>query len=167
MMSLFGGECASPLTVRKNGGAESFLASRGRRPSFSMTETFSSTVFQALTIRGVDTVSRSSLEMSPLAPVTSHERRSKRRKRMSSGTEECGDDRFPKSDSEDGPRAMVIPGRGSGPWRVDLASQGHSARPMVLSQLPQLLPRRASLSPLLAPPVCPATLGVEEPWAEG
>uniref|UniRef100_A0A452TFU0 Sodium channel protein n=1 Tax=Ursus maritimus TaxID=29073 RepID=A0A452TFU0_URSMA len=61
---------------------------------------------EALTIRGVDTVSRSSLEMSPLAPVTTHERRSKRRKRMSSGTEECGDDRFPKSDSEDGPRAM-------------------------------------------------------------
>ncbi|PNJ74721.1 SCN5A isoform 12 [Pongo abelii] len=61
---------------------------------------------EALTIRGVDTVSRSSLEMSPLAPVNSHERRSKRRKRMSSGTEECGEDRFPKSDSEDGPRAM-------------------------------------------------------------
>ncbi|XP_047731649.1 sodium channel protein type 5 subunit alpha isoform X1 [Prionailurus viverrinus] len=59
---------------------------------------------EALTIRGVDTVSRSSLEMSPLAPVT-HERRRKRSKRMSSGTEECGDDRFPKSDSEDGPRA--------------------------------------------------------------
>uniref|UniRef100_A0A8C4LKE5 Sodium channel protein n=1 Tax=Equus asinus TaxID=9793 RepID=A0A8C4LKE5_EQUAS len=61
---------------------------------------------EALTIRGVDTVSRSSLEMSPLAPVTTRERRSKRRKRMSSGTEECGDDRFPKSNSEDGPRAM-------------------------------------------------------------
>ncbi|XP_004676361.1 PREDICTED: sodium channel protein type 5 subunit alpha isoform X1 [Condylura cristata] len=61
---------------------------------------------EALTIRGVDTVSRSSLEMSPLAPVITHERRSKRRKRMSSGTEECGDERFPKSDSEDGPRAM-------------------------------------------------------------
>uniref|UniRef100_A0A2K6EX99 Sodium channel protein n=1 Tax=Propithecus coquereli TaxID=379532 RepID=A0A2K6EX99_PROCO len=60
---------------------------------------------EALAIRGVDTVSRSSLEMSPLAPVISHERRSKRRKRMSSGTEECGEDRFPKSDSEDGPRA--------------------------------------------------------------
>ncbi|XP_036725737.1 sodium channel protein type 5 subunit alpha isoform X3 [Balaenoptera musculus] len=61
---------------------------------------------EALAIRGVDTVSRSSLEMSPLAAVTSHERRSKRRKRMSSGSEECGDDRFPKSDSEDGPRAV-------------------------------------------------------------
>uniref|UniRef100_A0A8C6G0Z0 Sodium channel protein n=1 Tax=Moschus moschiferus TaxID=68415 RepID=A0A8C6G0Z0_MOSMO len=61
---------------------------------------------EALAIRGVDTVSRSSLEMSPSAPVTNHERRSKRRKRMSSGTEECGDDKFPKSDSEDGPRAV-------------------------------------------------------------
>ncbi|XP_057561795.1 sodium channel protein type 5 subunit alpha isoform X6 [Hippopotamus amphibius kiboko] len=61
---------------------------------------------EALTIRGVDTVSRSSLEMSPLAPVTTHERRSKRRKRMSSGTEECGDDRVPKSDSDDGPQAV-------------------------------------------------------------
>ncbi|XP_070311536.1 sodium channel protein type 5 subunit alpha isoform X3 [Odocoileus virginianus] len=61
---------------------------------------------EALAIRGVDTVSRSSLEMSPLAPVITHERRSKRRKRMSSGTEECGDDKFPKSDSEDGPRAV-------------------------------------------------------------
>ncbi|KAF6313455.1 sodium voltage-gated channel alpha subunit 5 [Rhinolophus ferrumequinum] len=61
---------------------------------------------EALAIRGLDTVSRSSLEMSPLAPVIPYERRSKRRKRMSSGTEECGDDRFPKSDSEDGPRAM-------------------------------------------------------------
>ncbi|XP_068415016.1 sodium channel protein type 5 subunit alpha isoform X5 [Eschrichtius robustus] len=61
---------------------------------------------EALAIRGVDTVSRSSLEMSPLAAVTSHDRRSKRRKRMSSGSEECGDDRFPTSDSEDGPRAV-------------------------------------------------------------
>ncbi|XP_045859293.1 sodium channel protein type 5 subunit alpha isoform X2 [Meles meles] len=61
---------------------------------------------EALTIRGVDTVSRSSLEMFPLAPVSTHERRSKRRKRLSSGTEECGDERFPKSDSEDGPKAM-------------------------------------------------------------
>ncbi|KAL6065361.1 hypothetical protein STEG23_005991, partial [Scotinomys teguina] len=61
---------------------------------------------EALTIRGVDTVSRSSLEMSPLAPVTNHERRSKRKKRLSSGTEDGGDDRLPKSDSEDGPRAL-------------------------------------------------------------
>ncbi|XP_060036394.1 sodium channel protein type 5 subunit alpha [Erinaceus europaeus] len=61
---------------------------------------------EALTIRGVDTVSRSSLEMSPLAPVNTHERRSRRKKRLSSGTDECGDERFPKSDSEDGLRAM-------------------------------------------------------------
>lgn len=91
----------------------------------SITKTPLFHLFQALTIRGVDTVSRSSLEMSPLAPVTTHERRSKRRKRMSSGTEECGDDRFPKSDSEDGPRTMVIPGRGSDPFSVGLASKAH------------------------------------------
>ncbi|KAM9187832.1 sodium channel protein type 5 subunit alpha isoform 3-T3 [Dugong dugon] len=60
---------------------------------------------EALTIRGVDTVSRSSLQMSPLAPVTTRER-SKRRKQMSSGTEDCGDGRFPTSDSEDGPRVL-------------------------------------------------------------
>nr|XP_036870245.1 sodium channel protein type 5 subunit alpha isoform X4 [Manis javanica] len=60
---------------------------------------------EALLRRGMDTVSRSSLEMSPLAPVTTHERRSKRRKRMSSGTEDGGDDGLPKSGSEDGPRA--------------------------------------------------------------
>ncbi|XP_008051395.1 sodium channel protein type 5 subunit alpha isoform X4 [Carlito syrichta] len=61
---------------------------------------------EALAIQGVDTVSRSSLEMSPLAPVTNQEQKSKRKKRLSSGTEECGEDRFPKSDSEDGPQAM-------------------------------------------------------------
>ncbi|XP_057347441.1 sodium channel protein type 5 subunit alpha [Manis pentadactyla] len=60
---------------------------------------------EALLRRGVDTVSRSSLEMSPLAPVTTHERRNKRRKRISSGTEDGGDDGLPKSGSEDGPRA--------------------------------------------------------------
>nr|XP_044992454.1 sodium channel protein type 5 subunit alpha isoform X2 [Jaculus jaculus] len=69
---------------------------------------------EALTIRGVDTVSRSSLEMSPLAPVTNYQRRSKRRKRLSSGTEDGGDDRFPKSDSEDGPRALSRLGLGQG-----------------------------------------------------
>lgn len=41
---------------------------------------------------------------------------------MSSGTEECGDDRFPKSDSEDGPRAMVIPSRDSDPFRSGIKS---------------------------------------------
>ncbi|XP_016051656.1 PREDICTED: sodium channel protein type 5 subunit alpha isoform X3 [Miniopterus natalensis] len=61
---------------------------------------------EALTIRGVDAMSRSSLDMSPLAQVATQENRSKRRKRTSSGTEEYGDDRLPKSDSEDGPRAM-------------------------------------------------------------
>ncbi|KAF6101025.1 sodium voltage-gated channel alpha subunit 5 [Phyllostomus discolor] len=78
---------------------------------------------EALTIRGVDTVSRSSLEMSPLAPVTTHETRSKRRKRLSSGTEECGDDRFPKSDSEDGPRAMNHLGIAHGFSRTSVKSR--------------------------------------------
>lgn len=51
---------------------------------------------------------------------------------MSSGTEECGDDRFPKSDSEDGPRAMVIiPGRGSDPFSVGLASKANHVGPLV------------------------------------
>ncbi|XP_069929150.1 sodium channel protein type 5 subunit alpha isoform X3 [Oryctolagus cuniculus] len=72
---------------------------------------------EALAIQGVDTVSRSSLEMSPLAPVANHERRSKRRKVLSSGTEECGDDRVPKSDSDDGPRALNHLGLPRGPSR--------------------------------------------------
>uniref|UniRef100_A0A5F8GHW1 Sodium channel protein n=1 Tax=Monodelphis domestica TaxID=13616 RepID=A0A5F8GHW1_MONDO len=59
---------------------------------------------EALTARGMDTVSRSSFEMSPLAPKTAPDRRSRRRKRQSSGTDEGGEDRFPKSDSDDGPR---------------------------------------------------------------
>ncbi|KAM8758240.1 sodium channel protein type 5 subunit alpha isoform 1-T1 [Rhynchonycteris naso] len=61
---------------------------------------------EALAIRGMDTVSRSSLEMSPLASVTTHEKRSKGRRRTSSGTEAGGDDKLPRSDSEDGPKAM-------------------------------------------------------------
>uniref|UniRef100_G1STZ7 Sodium channel protein n=1 Tax=Oryctolagus cuniculus TaxID=9986 RepID=G1STZ7_RABIT len=72
---------------------------------------------EALAIQGVDTVSRSSREMSPLAPVANHERRSKRRKVLSSGTEECGDDRVPKSDSDDGPRALNHLGLPRGPSR--------------------------------------------------
>ncbi|XP_058513176.1 sodium channel protein type 5 subunit alpha isoform X1 [Ochotona princeps] len=70
---------------------------------------------EALTIRGVDTVSRSSLEMSPLAPVTNHEKRSKRKKRLSSGTEEC-----PKSDSDDGPLALNHLGLTRGPSRMSV-----------------------------------------------
>lgn len=76
-----------------------------------------------------------------MALVTTHERRSKRRKRMSSGTEECGDERFPKSDSEDGLRAMVIPSRDPGPFGVDRASKALRTRPLVLSQPPWLLPK--------------------------
>lgn len=64
---------------------------------------------------------------------------------MSSGTEECGDDRFPKSDSEDGPRAMVIPGLGSG------IHHSHHARPLGQSQPLGCSPTTASLSPFQAP----------------
>ncbi|XP_036189081.1 sodium channel protein type 5 subunit alpha isoform X1 [Myotis myotis] len=81
---------------------------------------------EALTIRGVDSVSRSSLEMSPLPPVTAREKRSKRRKQLSSGTEDCGDDRLPKSDSEDGPRAMNHLGLTQGFSRTSVKS--HSRR---------------------------------------
>ncbi|XP_015423799.1 PREDICTED: LOW QUALITY PROTEIN: sodium channel protein type 5 subunit alpha [Myotis davidii] len=77
---------------------------------------------EALTIRGVDSVSRSSLEMSPLPPVTAHEKRSKRRKQLSSETEECGDDRLPKSDSDDGPRAMNHLGNTQGFNRTSVKS---------------------------------------------
>lgn len=82
---------------------------------------------------------------------------------MSSGTEECGDERFPKSDSEDGVRAMVIPGRDLGPFgQVDLASKAPSA-----VTAPTIAPQGGSLSPsqLFLFPM--AVLGVEEPWAAG
>lgn len=72
---------------------------------------------------------------------------------MSSGTEECGDDRFPKSDSEDGPRAMVIPGRGSDPFSVGLASKAHHVGPLV--QPPWLLPKETILEPPSSPPCFP------------
>lgn len=86
---------------------------------------------------------------------------------MSSGTEECGDDRFPKSDSEDGPRAMVIPGGGSSPFRVGLASKAHHVGPLVQSQPLTAAPRgeypRAPSQHFLFPmPI----LGVEGVWAE-
>ena len=86
---------------------------------------------------------------------------------MSSGTEECGDDRFPKSDSEDGPRATVIPGGGSSPFRVGLASRAHHVGPLVQSQPLTAAPRgeypRAPSQHFLFPmPI----LGAEGVWAE-
>ncbi|XP_072455042.1 sodium channel protein type 5 subunit alpha isoform X2 [Notamacropus eugenii] len=75
---------------------------------------------EALTARGMDTISRSSFEMSPLAPKTAPDRRSRRRKRQSSGTEDGGEDRFPKSDSDDGPRRMTLLGINHGPHRSSL-----------------------------------------------
>ncbi|XP_044531454.1 sodium channel protein type 5 subunit alpha-like [Gracilinanus agilis] len=75
---------------------------------------------EALTARGMDTVSRSSFEMSPLAPKTVPDRRSRRRKRQSSGTDEGGEDRFPKSDSDDGPRRTTLLGINHAPHRSSL-----------------------------------------------
>ncbi|XP_056659855.1 sodium channel protein type 5 subunit alpha isoform X1 [Monodelphis domestica] len=75
---------------------------------------------EALTARGMDTVSRSSFEMSPLAPKTAPDRRSRRRKRQSSGTDEGGEDRFPKSDSDDGPRRTALLGVNHAPLRSSL-----------------------------------------------
>uniref|UniRef100_A0A8D0HP20 Sodium channel protein n=1 Tax=Sphenodon punctatus TaxID=8508 RepID=A0A8D0HP20_SPHPU len=71
---------------------------------------------EALTARGVDSMSLSSFEMSPLASKTSKERRSRRRKKKSLGGEDYGEDqKFPKSDSEDAPRKLTPLGNSYGP----------------------------------------------------
>lgn len=84
-------------------------------------------------------MSRSSLEMSPLAPVTTHERREQEKKTNVFRDGGGGDDSF-KSDSEDGPRAVVIPSCGSAPFRMDLASKSHCAKPGAAVEPPRLLP---------------------------
>ncbi|XP_042327835.1 sodium channel protein type 5 subunit alpha-like [Sceloporus undulatus] len=65
--------------------------------------------------RGIDSMSLSSFEMSPLASKNSKERRSRRRKKKSSGAEDDGEDqKGPKSESEDGQRRMTVLGFTSG-----------------------------------------------------
>ncbi|KAH0627618.1 hypothetical protein JD844_003595 [Phrynosoma platyrhinos] len=65
--------------------------------------------------RGIDSMSLSSFEMSPLALKNSKERRSRRRKKKSSGAEDDGEDqKGPKSESEDGQRRMTVLGFTSG-----------------------------------------------------
>ncbi|XP_066487470.1 sodium channel protein type 5 subunit alpha-like isoform X4 [Tiliqua scincoides] len=65
--------------------------------------------------RGIDSMSLSSFEMSPLASKNSKERRSRRRKKKSSGAEDDGDDqKVPKSESEDGQRRPTVLGFTSG-----------------------------------------------------
>ncbi|XP_040448311.1 sodium channel protein type 5 subunit alpha-like isoform X2 [Falco naumanni] len=65
---------------------------------------------EALAAKGIDSMSLSSLEMSPLASKNAKERRNKRKKRKSSGAEEYGEDqRNPKCDYDDGQRRMTSP----------------------------------------------------------
>ncbi|XP_061204583.1 sodium channel protein type 5 subunit alpha-like isoform X4 [Neopsephotus bourkii] len=65
---------------------------------------------EALAAKGIDSMSLSSLEMSPLASKNAKDRRNKRKKKKSLGTEEYGEDqRNPKCDYDDGQRRMTSP----------------------------------------------------------
>ncbi|KAM9573309.1 sodium channel protein type 5 subunit alpha-like isoform 2-T2 [Guaruba guarouba] len=65
---------------------------------------------EALAAKGIDSMSLSSLEMSPLASKNAKERRNKRKKKKSLGADEYGEDqRNPKCDYDDGQRRMTSP----------------------------------------------------------
>ncbi|KAF1520798.1 Sodium channel protein type 4 subunit alpha, partial [Eudyptes sclateri] len=65
---------------------------------------------EALAAKGIDSMSLSSLEMSPLASKNAKERRNRRKKKKSLGAEEYGEDqRNPKCDYDDGQRRMTSP----------------------------------------------------------
>ncbi|XP_071590748.1 sodium channel protein type 5 subunit alpha-like isoform X4 [Heliangelus exortis] len=65
---------------------------------------------EALAAKGIDSMSLSSMEMSPLASKNAKERRNRRKKKKSLGTEEYGEDqRNPKCDYDDGQRRMNSP----------------------------------------------------------
>uniref|UniRef100_A0A663M619 Sodium channel protein n=1 Tax=Athene cunicularia TaxID=194338 RepID=A0A663M619_ATHCN len=65
---------------------------------------------EALAAKGIDSMSLSSLEMSPLASKNAKERRNKRKKKKSLGAEEYGEDqRNPKCDYDDAQRRMTSP----------------------------------------------------------
>ncbi|XP_008935999.1 PREDICTED: sodium channel protein type 5 subunit alpha-like, partial [Merops nubicus] len=71
---------------------------------------------EALAAKGIDSMSLSSLEMSPLASKNAKERRNKQKKKKSLGTEEYGEDqRNPKCDYDDGQRRMTLLGISYGP----------------------------------------------------
>nr|XP_013805111.1 PREDICTED: sodium channel protein type 5 subunit alpha isoform X2 [Apteryx mantelli mantelli] len=66
---------------------------------------------EALAAKGIDSMSLSSLEMSPLASKNAKERRNRRKKKKSLGTEEYGEDqRNPRSEYDDGQRRMTLLG---------------------------------------------------------
>uniref|UniRef100_A0A8B9IR65 Sodium channel protein n=1 Tax=Anser cygnoides TaxID=8845 RepID=A0A8B9IR65_ANSCY len=62
---------------------------------------------EALAAKGIDSMSLSSLEMSPLASKNAKERRNRRKKKKSSGEEYGEDQRNPKCEYDDGQRRMV------------------------------------------------------------
>ncbi|XP_053914134.1 sodium channel protein type 5 subunit alpha isoform X4 [Cuculus canorus] len=71
---------------------------------------------EALAAKGIDSMSLSSLEMSPLASKNAKERRNRRKKKKSLGGEEYGEDqRNPKCDYDDGQRRMTLLGISYGP----------------------------------------------------
>ncbi|XP_050747764.1 sodium channel protein type 5 subunit alpha isoform X3 [Gymnogyps californianus] len=71
---------------------------------------------EALAAKGIDSMSLSSLEMSPLASKNAKERRNKRKKKKSLGADEYGEDqRNPKCDYDDGQRRMTLLGISYGP----------------------------------------------------
>ncbi|XP_068261081.1 sodium channel protein type 5 subunit alpha isoform X3 [Nyctibius grandis] len=71
---------------------------------------------EALAAKGIDSMSLSSLEMSPLASKNAKERRNRRRKKKSLGAEEYGDDQSnAKCDYDDGQRRMTLLGISYGP----------------------------------------------------
>ncbi|XP_075561388.1 sodium channel protein type 5 subunit alpha isoform X2 [Pelecanus crispus] len=71
---------------------------------------------EALAAKGIDSMSLSSLEMSPLASKNAKERRSRRKKKKTLGAEEYAEDqRNPKCDYEDGQRRMTLLGISYGP----------------------------------------------------
>ncbi|NXD77472.1 SCN5A protein, partial [Halcyon senegalensis] len=71
---------------------------------------------EALAAKGIDSMSLSSLEMSPLASKNVKERRNKRKKKKSLGAEEYGEDqRNPKCDYDNGQRRMTLLGISYGP----------------------------------------------------
>nr|XP_009941379.1 PREDICTED: sodium channel protein type 5 subunit alpha isoform X2 [Opisthocomus hoazin] len=71
---------------------------------------------EALAAKGIDSMSLSSLEMSPLASKNAKERRNRRKKKKSLGAEEYGEDqRNPKCDYDDSQRRMTLLGISYGP----------------------------------------------------
>uniref|UniRef100_A0A8B9IBV6 Sodium channel protein n=2 Tax=Anser brachyrhynchus TaxID=132585 RepID=A0A8B9IBV6_9AVES len=64
---------------------------------------------EALAAKGIDSMSLSSLEMSPLASKNAKERRNRRKKKKSSGEEYGEDQRNPKCEYDDGQRRMTSP----------------------------------------------------------